>query len=123
KRVIPLAVSGAFHSPVMQPAADGLAQVIATTPVHDASIPVISNITATPLTAEQAIRSELAQQIAAPVQWTHTIAYLAGAGVTVFIEIGPGQALTGMVKRIAKGVTLVNISNTADIDKAATLVR
>src|SRR5207244_10848285 len=121
--VIPLAVSGAFHSPVMQPAAGGLSQVIATTAVHDASLPVISNITAAPLTEEQAIRSELAQQIAAPVEWTRTIEYLAAVGITFFIEIGPGQALTGMVKRIAEGVTIINISNAPDIDKAVTSIR
>lgn len=123
KRVIPLAVSGAFHSPVMQPAAAGLAEAIATTTVHDATIPVIGNITATPLTSTQDIRHELAQQIASPVQWIRTIAYLADAGVTTFIEIGPGQALTGMVKRIAKGVTTINIGNVADLEKAVTTIR
>lgn len=123
KRVIPLSVSGAFHSPVMQPAAGGLAEVIATTPVQDARIPIISNIHATPLTGSQTIREELAQQIASPVQWTRTIEYLAGVGVTVFIEIGPGQALTGMVKRITKGVTTVNISGAADIEKAVSSMR
>src|SRR5713226_2164321 len=119
KRVIPLPVSGAFHSPVMQPAASGLAQVIATTPVQDARIPVISNIHAASLSEAQMIREELAQQIASPVQWTRSIEYLASAGVTVFIEIGPVQALTGMVKRIIKGVTTINISSAADIKKAA----
>ena len=123
KRVIPLPVSGAFHSPVMQPAASELAQVMATTPVQDARIPVISNIHATSLSEAQMIREELAQQVASPVQWTRSIEYLAGAGVTVFIEIGPGQALTGMVKRIIKGVTTINISSAADIKKAATRVR
>ncbi len=123
KRVIPLAVSGAFHSPVMQPAAGGLAQIIATMPIHDASIPVIGNIHALPLSNVEAIQAELAQQIASPVQWTHTIEYLANAGVTVFIEIGPGQALTGMVKRIIKGVTAVSLSNMADIAKTTALLR
>src|SRR5579859_7947918 len=123
KRVIPLAVSGAFHSPVMQPAAEGLAEAIATTTVHDAAIPVIGNITAAPLTAAQGIRQEMAQQIASPVQWTRTISYLAGAGVTTFIEIGPGQALTGMVKRIAKGVPTINISSAADLEKAINTIR
>src|SRR5579859_696258 len=123
KRVIPLAVSGAFHSPVMQPASGGLARAIATTTVRDAAIPVIGNITAAPLTHADEIREEMAQQIASPVQWTRTISYLAGAGVTTFIEIGPGQALTGMVKRIAKGVTTINISNAADIQKAVTTIR
>lgn len=123
KRVIPLAVSGAFHSPVMQPAAEGLAEAITTTTVHDAAIPIIGNITAAPLTSAQEIRQELAQQIASPVQWIRTITYLAGAGVTTFIEIGPGQALTGMVKRIAKGVTTINISSAADLEKAVSTIR
>jgi [acyl-carrier-protein] S-malonyltransferase len=123
KRVIPLAVSGAFHSPVMQPAAAGLAQAIEATGVHDATIPIIGNISATPLTEAQAIRAELAQQVATSVQWIQTIQYLVGAGVTTFLEIGPGQALTGMVKRIAKGVTTLNVSNAEDIEKAVSILR
>jgi [acyl-carrier-protein] S-malonyltransferase len=123
KRVIPLPVSGAFHSPVMQPAAAGLAQAIEQTEIHDATIPIIGNIHATPLTEAQAIREELAQQIAASVQWIRTIEYLVGVGVTTFLEIGPGQALTGMVKRIAKGVTTLNISSAADIEKTVGIIR
>lgn len=123
KRVIPLSVSGAFHSPVMQPAAAALAQALAAVHISDTGIPVISNITATPLDGAQAIRDELAQQIAASVQWARSIEYLARSGVTVFIEIGPGQALTGMIKRIARGVTTINVSSEADIAKAAALLR
>ena len=123
KRVIPLAVSGAFHSPVMQPAAAGLAPAVAGTNINDASIPVIGNIEALPLTDAQAIREELTQQIASPVQWTRTIKLLVSVGVTTFLEIGPGQALTGMVKRIAKGVTLLNVSSAADIEKVVGIVR
>jgi [acyl-carrier-protein] S-malonyltransferase len=123
KRVIPLAVSGAFHSPVMQPAAEGLASAIAGFDISDATIPIIGNIDATPLTDTQAIRGELAQQIAAPVQWMRTIEYLITAGVTIFLEIGPGQALTGMVKRIAKGVTTLNVSSATDIEKTVGIIR
>src|SRR5712692_10709592 len=123
KRVIPLAVSGAFHSPVMQPAAGDLAQMIATAPIQDASIPIIGNIHAVPLTQTDALREELAEEIASPVQWTRTIEYMASAGVTVFSEIGPGQALTGMVKRIVKGVTPISMSNAADIARAAATIR
>lgn len=123
KRVIPLSVSAAFHSPVMQPAADDLAGALATTDIHDAAIPIISNITATPLTNAEDIRKELAEQVAASVQWARTIEYLAGAGVNVFIEVGPGQALTGMVKRIAKGVTTFSIGDVAELEKAARTVR
>jgi len=117
KKVMPLSVSGAFHSPVMQPAAAGLSQAIAATTVNDASIPLIGNMNAAPLTSAQDIRAELAGQIAASVQWTRSVEYLASEGVTTFIEIGPGQALTGMVKRIARGTTLMNVSNASDIAK------
>ncbi len=123
KRVIPLAVSGAFHSPVMQPAAEGLARVMKSSEVYDATIPVIGNIHATPLIEAHDIREELTQQIAAPVQWIRTIEYLTDAGVTTFLEIGPGQALTGMVKRIAKGVTTLNVSGVTDIVKVVGTIR
>lgn len=123
KRVIPLSVSAAFHSPVMQPAARNLAQFLATANIQDAAIPIISNITATPLTKAEAIRKELAEQVAAPVQWIRTIEYLTNIGISVFIEIGPGQALTGMIKRIAKGVTTLTIGNVAEIEKTAKAVR
>jgi [acyl-carrier-protein] S-malonyltransferase len=123
KRVLPLAVSGAFHSPVMQPAATGLVQAIAATDIRDATIPIISNITATPLNQADALRSELAQQIAAPVQWIRSIEYLIHTGITTFIEIGPGQALTGMIKRIAKDTTMLTIGSVAEVEKAAVLVR
>lgn len=123
KKVMPLAVSGAFHSPVMQPAAAGLARAIATTPVNDAAIPLIGNMHAVPLTSAQAIRDELAGQVAAPVQWIRSVEYLVSEGVTTFIEIGPGQALTGMVKRIAKGTTLMNVSSGTDMIKVADALR
>lgn len=124
KRAIPLSVSGAFHSPVMQPAAIGLKSSIdETAHIRDAHIPIIGNITAEPITAAQALRDELAQQIAAPVQWARSIEYMVSQGISTFIEIGPGQALTGMVKRIAKGTATINIGNAAEIEKAITLIR
>jgi [acyl-carrier-protein] S-malonyltransferase len=122
KRVIPLSVSGAFHSPVMQPAIEPLAKALAHTDMHNANIPVISNIKAEPLTAAEGLRNELAQQVAAPVQWTSIVEYLSNAGITTFFEIGPGQALAGMVKRIVRGATIINVGSTADIEKAVALV-
>lgn len=89
KRVIPLSVSGAFHSLVMLPAAEGLAQAIINSEVYDATIPIIGNIHATPLTEAHAIREELTEQIAAPVQSIRTIEYLANAGVTTFLKLAP----------------------------------
>lgn len=123
KKVMPLVVSGAFHSPVMQPAAHGLAQALAQVSVNEAHVPLVGNIHATPLTQPEEIRAELAQQIAAPVQWQRSIEFLVSEGVTTFIEIGPGQALTGMVKRIARGTTLLNVSERADITKVADALR
>lgn len=123
KRAIPLGVSGAFHSPVMQPVVAGLTSVLADLPLHDASIPIISNISATPLIAVPALRAELAQQVASSVQWTRTVEYLVGEGVTTFVEIGPGQALTGMIKRIARGVSMINIGSVTDIEKAVARLR
>ena len=123
KRVIPLAVSGAFHSPVMQPAAAGLAPAVAAANISDAAIPVIGNIDALPLTDAGAIRQELTQQIASSVQWTRSIELLVSLGVTTFLEIGPGQALTGMVKRIVKGTTTLNVSNAEEIQKVVGIIR
>jgi [acyl-carrier-protein] S-malonyltransferase len=123
KKVMPLSVSGAFHSPVMQPAVVGLARATESASIQNATIPLISNISAAPLTSAEAIRAELAQQLASPVQWIRSIEYLVNEGVTTFIEIGPGQALTGMVKRIAKGSTLMNVSCGADIAKVVGTLR
>nr|BBH93719.1 malonyl CoA-acyl carrier protein transacylase [Thermogemmatispora argillosa] len=123
KRVIPLAVSGAFHSPVMEPAAAGLAQALATAPLRNASIPIISNIEARPLTDAEALRQELARQIVAPVQWIRSVEYLAAAGVTVYLEIGPGSVLTGLVKRIVREATTLTISSANDLDKAVTVLQ
>jgi [acyl-carrier-protein] S-malonyltransferase len=123
KRVIPLAVSGAFHSPVMAPAARNLALSISRADLHDATIPIISNITATALINAAELRKELAEQVATSVQWTRTIEYLQSVGVITFFEIGPGQALAGMIKRIVKGATIINIGNMLQVEQAVTQVR
>ncbi len=117
KRVMPLSVSGAFHSPVMEPASAGLARAVQEAPLGEATIPLISNISATPLTEADALRTELARQIVSPVQWVKTVEFLAAQGVTLFVEIGPGQVLSGLVKRIVKGATTLNISAAADVER------
>ncbi len=122
-RVISLSVSGAFHSPIMAPAVDKLAHFITNRDIQDATIPIISNITATPLTQSIALRNELAQQLATPVQWVRTIQYLTSIGITTFFEIGPGRALAGMIKRIARGAKIINIGNVAEVETAAAWVR
>jgi len=123
RKVLPLAVSGAFHSPVMAPAAEQLAQSIARADLCDATTPIISNITAVPVVRAIELRKELAEQIATSVQWTRTIEYLHSVGVTVFFEIGPGQALAGMIKRIVKGATIINIGSMHEVEQAVDQVR
>lgn len=122
-RVIPLSVSGAFHSPVMATAAKQLTHSLAHLSIHDATIPLISNITATPLIDSTSIRSELSQQVATSVQWIRSIEYLVNEGVTTFFEIGPGKALAGMIKRINRSATTINIGSVADINKAVAFVQ
>jgi [acyl-carrier-protein] S-malonyltransferase len=119
RRVVPLAVSGAFHSPVMAPATEGLAQAVDAAPIQDARIPLLSNITAQPLSAAGELRAELAQQIASPVQWTRTIEYLAAQGMETFVEIGAGQVLAGLIRRIARDIPVVAVGNAAEVASAA----
>ncbi len=124
KRVIPLAVSGAFHSPVMAPAAPALRTAITAADVHDATVPLISNIMARPLQDATDLRDELATQIASPVQWTRSVEWLANeGGVTTFVEIGGGQVLAGLIKRIAKGVTILNVGTAAEAQQVAETLR
>ncbi|UCH43854.1 MAG: ACP S-malonyltransferase [Dehalococcoidales bacterium] len=110
-RVVPLAVSGAFHSPLMQPAVEGLSEVIGTLDFKDPSVPIIANTTAKPLTTGTEVRTELINQVSNSVQWQRSIEYMIENGVSTFIEIGPGRALTGMIKRINKDAETLNIND------------
>lgn len=123
RRVVPLAVSGAFHSPVMAPAAEGLGRAVAAAPLADAGVPLIANITGGPVVLAADLRQELAQQIAAPVQWTRSISRLVEDGVTTFVEIGPGQVLSGLIKRIARGATTLSVAAAADVAPVAGQLR
>ncbi len=110
KKVVPLAVSIAAHSPLMRPAAEELQAAIAATPLAPPQAPVIGNTTGAPLTSVEAIRSELAAQLTGSVRWTTTLQYLADAGVTTFVEIGPGEVLSGLAKRVARSSTRFSIA-------------
>jgi [acyl-carrier-protein] S-malonyltransferase len=110
-RAIPLQVSGAFHSPLMRPAVEGMVKYLDATNFKAPSIPVIGNCTGAPLPSVDAIRAELRNQLTSPVQWQRTIEFMVGQGVSSFIEIGPGKVLTGLVKRINKAVQTVNIGD------------
>jgi len=111
RRVIPLKVSGAFHSSLMQPAADGLKQALAKTRIKNADVPLIANATASPITTADDIRRELEVQLLNPVLWQPSVEYMKKQGVERFIEFGPGNVLTGLIKRILPDASLFNVSD------------
>ena len=98
-----LPVGGAFHSPLMAPAADALRAAISRTDFSDAQAPVVANVDAQPHTRGSEWRELLARQLTAPVRWTESVRALVALGCTSFLEIGPGETLSAMVKRIAPG--------------------
>ena len=110
-RTIPLQVSGAFHTPLMQPAVDGMAEIIAGLPFHKPLIPIIANTTAQPVTTTELIKEELLIQLCHCIQWQRSVEYMVNGGVSTFIEIGPGKVLSGLIRRIDKSVKTLNIGD------------
>jgi [acyl-carrier-protein] S-malonyltransferase len=110
-----LAVSIASHSALMQPAADAFAEIVAATPFQPPKIPIIGNIEAAPLVDVGAIRRELVAQLTSPVRWTDSIRFIRASGATRFVEVGPGQVLTGLVKRIEPDVSTANVAEPGDL--------
>ncbi len=102
QRVIPLPVSGAFHSRLMQPAADGMAQAVSNLRFQDGIIPIVANTTAQPMTSGNALKAELLSQLCHSVLWQKSVEWMIKEGAHEFVEIGPGQVLTGLIKRISK---------------------
>jgi len=115
KRAIGLAVSIASHSRVMENAAREFGYAVANTPLRAPKIPVISNVTAQPLTTVEEIRRELVAQLTSSVQWIKTIEYLVAQGVTQFVEIGPKDVLAGLIRRINKDVHAISIGDVASV--------
>ncbi len=110
-RTIPLPVSGAFHTPLMQSAVDGMAELVATLSFHQPMVPIIANTTAQPLTTAEEVKAELLSQLCNGIQWQRSVEYMINDGVTTFIEIGPGKVLSGLVKRINRDVEILNIGD------------
>jgi [acyl-carrier-protein] S-malonyltransferase len=111
-----LPVSGAFHSPLMEPAGDGLKAALENVTVKDAEIPVYANVTARPVTDAVEIRRLLFEQLTSPVRWEETIRSMAAQGATRFFEIGPGKVLQNLVKRIVPAVETAGIGTVTDIE-------
>lgn len=108
-RVIPLNVSGAFHSPLMEPARERLARAIKATEFKDADIPVYQNYTAEAAQDAETIKSNLIHQLTSPVLWTQTINQMVEDGAETFSEVGPGKVLQGLVKKIRKDVAILDL--------------
>ncbi|MCI0644646.1 MAG: ACP S-malonyltransferase [Chloroflexi bacterium] len=100
RKVVRLPITIAAHSRLMAPAATEFAEAVEATPIRPPKVPVMANVTACPLTEPAGIRAELEAQLTASVRWTDSIKYLLGQGVDTFVEVGPGDVLLGLVKRI-----------------------
>jgi [acyl-carrier-protein] S-malonyltransferase len=109
--VVPLEVSGAFHSTLMQSAVDGMAQAISRVDFRSPEVPIVVNSTATPVTTIGEVKEELLQQLCHCVRWQSSVEYMVKAGISTFIEIGPGIVLTKLIKRIAKNAQVLNMSD------------
>jgi len=109
-----LVVSGAFHSPLMLPAQNKLEQAINSLKFNDAKVPVYANVSAKPLINAEEIRASLIKQLTAPVLWTQTILEMHKDGITKFVEVGAGQVLQGLVKRIVEGVEVSGFDKAED---------
>ena len=116
KRAIPLAVAGAYHSPLMAGARPKLAAALADVALKTPEIPVIANVTALPHGGPGGMASLLVDQVTSSVRWEASIRYLLAQGFTRFIELGPGTALTGFLKRIDKTVPVLNVADVASLE-------
>ena len=118
KRAMLLPVSAPFHCRLMQPAADAMAEALASVSIKPPAAPLVSNVLATPITDPDEIRRRLVEQVTGTVRWRESVAYMAGHGVGRFFEIGAGKVLSGLVKRIAEGAVGVSVGGPGDIGTA-----
>ena len=116
QKIIPISVSGAFHSSLMSSAASKFTASLGDVKFDPPSIPVLSNVTAIPHGEVPEIRLNLARQITDPVQWVRCVEYIASQGITHFIEIGPGKVLKGLIRRIDPAINVFNIEKPHDIE-------
>jgi [acyl-carrier-protein] S-malonyltransferase len=123
KRIIPLAVSIAAHSPLMAGVVGEFRAAVDATPMHIPEIPIIANISARPLGSVDEIRDELAGQLTWPVRWTASIQWMIEQKVDRFIEVGPNDVLTKLVRRIEPGVEAISVADAASINALAQLGR
>ncbi|MFD0587867.1 ACP S-malonyltransferase [Paenibacillus sp. GCM10027627] len=117
KRVIPLEVSGPFHSSLMKPAAEQLAAELEALEFRDAAVPVIANVTARAVSNGSEIRKLLVEQVYSPVLWEDSIRYLISQGVDTFVEIGSGTVLTGLIKKVDRSVRVISVNSISALNE------
>ncbi len=117
-RVIPLPVSAPFHSSLMKPAEERLAPLLAELPFTDPSVPIYVNVDAAPVTEAEAARQALVRQVSRPVRWEESVRRMVDDGVALFVEIGPGKVLCGLIRRITKGVSCLSVTGPGDLEPA-----
>lgn len=118
KKAVPLKVSGAFHSVLMEDAKAGLAEFLAGIAIADARIPVIANVTARPVTAAAEIRANLIAQMTAPVRWEESMRFLIGEGPIEFTEIGAGTVLKGLMRSIDRAASCTSLGSAESVAEA-----
>jgi [acyl-carrier-protein] S-malonyltransferase len=116
KRALPLPVAGAYHSRLMASAQPKLQAALAALPLNLPAVMVISNVTARPHGGPTEIQARLVEQVTAPVRWEESMRHLLAEGFTRFIELGPGTALSGFMKRIDPGVQMLNVADSAGLE-------
>jgi len=116
RRALPLPVSGAFHSRLMASAQPKLAVILASVAISPPAVPVIANVTARPHGDPSTIRARLVEQVTSSVRWEDSIRYLLAQGIARFIELGPGTALSGFVRRIDKQIQVLNVADAQSLE-------
>jgi [acyl-carrier-protein] S-malonyltransferase len=120
RRVLPLPVGGAFHSPLMADAVDGLGEALRALPIQPPRCPVYLNVTAAPTTDPDEIRARLLEQLTAPVQWAQALQQMQADGAERFVEVGAGKVLSGLVRRtLGRDVDVVQAGTVEDLDALA----
>ena len=123
KRAILLPVSAPFHCALMEPAAERLRPLLDDAPFKDLWVALVSNVDASPIGTATAVRNALLRQVASPVRWVESVQKMVSMGVKRFVEVGPGNVLTGLIKRIDSSVELINVSDVPSIEKFVESVR
>jgi [acyl-carrier-protein] S-malonyltransferase len=116
KRAVPLTVSAPFHCSLMAPAAEAMRDALGKATVHAPKVPVVANISASAVSDPSQIREALVKQVTGMVRWVDSIAYLQQHGISRIIEVGHGNVLTGLIKRIVPEMTLINVGSVEDIE-------